>query len=275
MKNLWREALLCFGLCYCATATYFAFSVKDATADELDRFNSDKTRSAEFRNRIAQQKESFCESLGTGYQEHYGFETRSFNVSICRRGGDWYYYRKPKSNPDNALLIPAQVVFDRETFKAVDGKVTYFVGVNSEGYYSSVMYGNNRMVFEPELPQSAELIEKANSAPMDRDKTEPIESLGEPLGDLGEVGLDLNYWQVCTASSEDLHPNLNGWQRFIGDSTGKIDRYASNQGHKFAYSTVEPTNASIETTDGLLVNLSILQLTDTVRSICVKPTMSF
>ena len=68
------------------------------------------------------------------------------------------YYRKSKTDPDSAILVPAQIVFNEETFKAVHGKTIYFVGINSEGYYSSVMHSNNQIIFEPELKEKSKTV---------------------------------------------------------------------------------------------------------------------
>lgn len=164
MNNLWCKALFVLGFNCGITAITVVFNLSlilgnsSAVASESDKSGMSATSPAVESSIKAQPADSFCESLGMGYREHYNFETHNFNVSICRHGADWYYYRKSKTDPDSAILVPAQIVFNEETFKAVHGKTIYFVGINSEGYYSSVMHSNNQIIFEPELKEKSKTV---------------------------------------------------------------------------------------------------------------------
>ena len=170
MNKVWCRMLLALSLNWgmATLAVLFNLSLlfnnSSAIASDADRSGMSATSPASESSVNTESEQSFCEALGMGYREHYNFETHNFNVSICRHGGDWYYYRKSKTEPDRVVLIPAQVVFNEETFKAVDGRTTYFVGINSEGYYSSVMYRNNQIIFEPELKEKSKTAPQDNSA---------------------------------------------------------------------------------------------------------------
>ncbi len=97
------------------------------------------------------QAQGTCQQLGQDYEEVYAFLTHNFYISICRQGDSFYYYRQSKSNPEQTILLRATAVRDGKVFKAVKGKMTYFVGVNANGYYSSVMQPNNEIIVEPEV----------------------------------------------------------------------------------------------------------------------------
>lgn len=274
MNNLWRKICVCLLLCGSAIVTHYSLTKKTTEANELPRKSISELISLndgsgeKRKSLLANQTQSFCQSIGTDYQEFYNFQTRNYNISICLKGEEWFYYRESKSNPDNALLLPATVVFGGDVFKAVDKKTTYFVGINSDGYYSSVMYGNDQMIFEPALsgiPAIANREENVASVAVSNPET----------ADLQNSELNTSYWKVCTEDREDLHPYLNGWQKFIGESPKTISDYASIKGHSFSYSDAETENALVETTDGLMVSLDIVQMTETISSICVKPIASF
>jgi hypothetical protein len=100
---------------------------------------------------------SECQKINTAYKEIYSFETENYNINVCQLGSNFYYYRQAKSDQENALLIPAQAIFNGDAFQATSGKTTYFVGRDGDRYYSSVMENNQEIVFEPEvkLPQSS------------------------------------------------------------------------------------------------------------------------
>ena len=92
-----------------------------------------------------------CEKLGQNYRKVHGFLTHNFHIGICLQGDQFYYYRHSKSNPKQVMLLKATTVRGGRVFKAKKGRVTYFVGINADGYYSSVMQANHEIVVEPEV----------------------------------------------------------------------------------------------------------------------------
>lgn len=274
MNNLWRKTILCFVLCWGATLAYSSITKKSIMADQsLKQFGSQlmplSNSKVEKQNLlVVEQTPSNCQSIDTKYQEFYSFETQNYKISICLQGEEWFYYRESKSNPDSALLLPAKIVFGGDVFQAVDRQVTYFVGTNSDGYYSSVMYGNNEMIFEPELSTSSPIAQQ-------EENLNSVEVSNSETIDVQDSDLNTGYWRVCTEDRDDLHPYLNGWQKFIGKSPKAIDEYATLNGHSFNYADPETESALVETTDGLMVSLDIIRLTETISSVCVKQIASF
>ena len=193
----------------------------------------------------------------------------SYRIGICRQNEKWFYYRKPKSNPDGALLLNAELVFGGDVFRADDGKITYFVGVNSDGYYSSVMYGNNQMIFEPQVSNNSSLAQEQ----------EPIKSsfllYEAETSDRQDTSPEQDYWNICTEDPDDAHPYLHGWQKFIGESHQDISQYVSTKGHILKYPDPERGDISVETKDGLMVTLDVVKSNETVTGVCVQPLASF
>lgn len=271
MKSIWRKFVLCALLCGGASIANWALTNNRVIADGLlQQYRSDSPDSDRLQKKVllATNQERFsCQTLGNEYRDFYNFQTRNYYISICSKGEAWYYYREAKSNPNDAILLPATVVFGGDVFKAVEKKVTYFVGINSDGYYSSVMYGNDRMIFEPE---SLDVPVVAT-----QEATVTSVEVSNSNADLQNLDLATNFWQVCTEDREDLHPYLNGWQKFIGQSPNTINKYASVEGHNLYYPDSESAEIAIETADGLMVTLDVVRLTETVGSVCVKPIASF
>ncbi|HHP7231385.1 MAG TPA: hypothetical protein ACFCUY_11080 [Xenococcaceae cyanobacterium] len=102
-------------------------------------------------SQVSDQARRICQRLGQGYEEVHSFLTYNFYIGICRQGDRFYYFRQSKSNPEQTIILRATTVFGGEVFKAVKGRVTYFVGVNANGYYSSVMQPNHEIIVEPEV----------------------------------------------------------------------------------------------------------------------------
>ena len=92
-----------------------------------------------------------CEQLGQNHKKVHGFLTHNFHIGICLQGDQFYYYRHSKSNPKQVILLKATTVMGGKVFKATKGRVTYFVGTNANGYYSSVMQANHEIVVEHEV----------------------------------------------------------------------------------------------------------------------------
>lgn len=122
-----------------------------------------------------------CQNINSEYQEVYAFETQNYYINICQSANSFFYYRQSKYNMSSTLLIPAQAVFGGKVFQAIDGKVTYFVGVDDNGYYSSVMQNNNEIVLEPELQLPSVLLPRGD---------ESVNS--SPVSDLNMGNLDFN-----------------------------------------------------------------------------------
>jgi hypothetical protein len=276
MNSLWGKVIVSILFCLGATIACSSLTERDIASGGLRGQTLLQLPSFLEPNRVdsqsllVDQKQSFCQSLNPDYQDFYNFETHNYNISICRKGEEWFYYRESKSNSNDALILSATVVFGGDVFKAVNGKTTYFVGMNSDGYYSSVMYGNDQMIFEPELPNTSTTVTQKPQ------KTVNSVEVSTPKNiELQNSDFNTGYWRVCTEDRYDLHPYFNGWQKFIGKSSRIISEYATINGHNFSSTDIETGAASVETTDGLMVTLDITQITKTIESVCVKPIASF
>jgi hypothetical protein len=104
-----------------------------------------------------------CNKVSAAYKEVYHFETENHYINICQLDSEFYYYRQSKSDVNNRLLIPAEALVRGDVFQATAGKTTYFVGIDSDRYYSSVMSNDNEIVFEPEMTKPAPVASKATS----------------------------------------------------------------------------------------------------------------
>ena len=142
------------------------------------------------------QNSSVCHQIEEGYQEVHAFETQNVHISICRYNQQFYYHRKSKHNPNHTVLLPAENILNGNVFQAVDGRKTYIVGTNTEGYYSSVMHENNEIIFEPELQQSTLMNNKL--------RTE-IKSF--------KRNLNQNNWLKCYQNHTNSYQY--GWQQLI------------------------------------------------------------
>ena len=292
MNNRCKNTTLIFSIIF---ATFFVnsfktvsrsldFSVK--TPKQELSLSEKKALSEEFFKHsyfftIAQNDRVTCQKLPEKYKEIYAFETQNFYINICRINGNFFYYRQSKADSNDRVLIPARPVFGGDVFQAIRGKTTYFVGLEDRGYYSSVMYNNNEIVFEPEIQSpSATLAEdratlSASPSNMDRAKLSRqsinvnSSEIAEDLASYPSDRDDENRSKTCTKDREDVRSHLNGWQEFIGQSPQVIGKYATENGHDFIYSSSAPTQAFIETADGLIVDLNIATFSKTVEGVCV------
>ena len=231
---------------------------------------------------LVAQNSSTCQQLSSQYAKVYAFETQSFYISICQTEDNYFYYRQSKLKPQETLLLPANIVFGGDVYQAVDGKTIYFVGMDDSGYYSSVMYNNNEIVFEPELKSpSTRLAGMETSSPSTKDlkinnsSSNIVSTLNTKRLQLSldENNTDLQT-QICTQDRTDINPNFKGWQGFIGKSPKIASEYAADNGHNFTYYKETPKQALIETTDGLVVDLNIATVSETVRRVCVDRIVS-
>lgn len=164
MNSLKSRNSICILLSCVVTTAYPSLAREGLITEKLSQesfFQSDIANNNIYDKQqllLIDKESNYCQSINSEYQQLYNFETLEYNIGICYKDKKWFYYRQSKSNPDNFLFLPAQIVFGGDVFKATDKKVTYFVGINSSGYYSSVMYGNNQIVFEPPISSNSTLI---------------------------------------------------------------------------------------------------------------------
>lgn len=202
-----------------------------------------------------------CQQIGREYQEIYSFETQNFYINICRLKDNYFYHRQSKLNPRYQIVLPAKLVFGGDYYQAVDGHTIYLVGMNSDGYYSSVMQNNNQIIFEPEIKSSSTIAQ--NSWTNNLNLNEDNEN-----ANANEMG------QICTNDKNDLRPSLSGWQEFIGTSPEVVGKYAVSNGYDFSYKSDDVAEAVVNTTKGLQVIFSIEKTTQTVNEICVNSVAS-
>jgi hypothetical protein len=226
-----------------------------------------------------------CNNINTAYQEVYRFETENHYINICQLDSDFYYYRQSKSDVNNHLLIPAEVLVRGDVFQATAGKTTYFVGMDSDRYYSSVMSHDNEIVFEPEIvtaapvasattPKTIAQMSSSITLPGDYNLTQADDKI------LINTSLDLDHPEaeaeaeellICTQEKSAFHPRLQGWEKLIGKSTSSVDKHAVKNGQQFTYNQENPDLALITTQDGETINLSINVSSNSgvVEQVCV------
>ena len=214
-----------------------------------------------------------CEAVNSASSEIYSFETRKYRISICQLGDDFYYYRRAK-NSETEILIPAKVVYQSNIFQATDGNTIYFVGKHGDRYYSSVMHNTNEIVFEPELPSAAlsqNFIEANSNLTKDSINAPQANNVSLELSKLETVP---DSDKTCIREKSTLHPDLNGWQELIGSSPHTASQYATDNGHNFSYDERIPSLASIATKEGMVVNLNIATMSETIEEICIQSLMN-
>lgn len=211
----------------------------------------------------AQVKE--CHNINTTYQEVYSFETENYYINICQFNNKFYYYRQSKLNQSNSILIPAQAASRGDVFQATVGKTTYFVGVDSDRHYSSVMLNSNEIVFEPEIKPAERNVTgnlpEANSSSSQtigyRPPPADESSLDNASLELDKPEEDREQVLICAREKSAFHPHLEGWQRLIGRSIASANKYAVSNGYSLTYDKQNPNLALITTEDGQVINLGI------------------
>ena len=115
-----------------------------------------------FANSLGKAKE--CREIDNAYQEVYSFETEDSYINVCQLDDKFYYHRQSKLDSSNDLVLPAEAIFRGSVFQATVGKITYFAGIDSDRYYSSVMLNDNEIVLEPEVepPLASEQVAKVD-----------------------------------------------------------------------------------------------------------------
>ncbi|MEM6610880.1 MAG: hypothetical protein AAF652_01240 [Cyanobacteria bacterium P01_C01_bin.72] len=220
-----------------------------------------------------------CHNVDANYQEVYSFETENYYINVCQSNNKFYYYRQSKLNQSNNILIPAQAVSRGDTFQATVGKTTYFVGIDSDRHYSSVMLNNNEIVFEPEIKPA-----KGNSVAGFPGANSPSsQSVGyrrrqENENRLDNASLELDKPEeeqeqvlVCARKKSAFHPRLEGWQRLIGSSVAFASKYAHSNGYSLTYDKQNPHLALISTEDGQVINLDIAANEEVIERVCIQP----
>ena len=217
--------------------------------------------------------DEICQELRPDYQKVYGFETQNFYINICQLGSNYFYYRKSKTNAHDTVVISAQPVFGGDVFQAIDGKITYFVGIDDQGYYSSVTYNNNKIVFEPELQPPSTALQRnklslgnLNGKNINVNSTELEQTSATDLDNQENTN---DQSKICTQDKADIHPYFKGWQEFIGESPQIVWNYATDNGHHFIYNSSTPSQALVETADGLIIDLNIAILSKKIERVCV------
>ncbi len=138
-----------------------------------------------------------CRNLNTTYQNVYSFETENHHINICQVGKKFYYYRQSKLDAKDNLLVPAEALVRGNIFLAKAGKITYFVGMDSDRYYSSVMSNNNEIVFEPQISASSACtqdfaqVSNRSNLPTDLPTNYSLERVNNDS--LNSASFDLNY----------------------------------------------------------------------------------
>jgi hypothetical protein len=278
MNNWWKNITLIFSIIFvaCTTQSFKAIAAR-ASVSKIQNYhqfltgiNIIKPNTRLYYWLLAQNKQT-CQDLQSDYQEVYGFETQNFHINICQINNNFFYYRQSKTDANDLIFLPAIKVFGGDIFQAIDGKITYFVGIDEQGYYSSVMYNSNEIVFEPELPKkTAELAENRSEIPKSTSQNLNVNNSEVEDNLDGDKALN-SQAKICTKDKTDIDPYFKGWQEFIGESPQMAGEYASSKGHDFVYSNDTPSRAFIETADGLIVDLSIATLSETIERVCVNP----
>ena len=226
----------------------------------------------EVNNWLARQQNS-CQNINSAYKEVYSFETDNYYIKICQIEDSFYYHRQSKFDDDSTLLIPAQIVTKDGIFQADSRGTTYFVGRDSDRYYSSVMQNNNEIIFEPELRLSPDTVlardlAEANSQLPDNDM-KADRATNASLESHSEENLNRSQALICTESDAD-NSRISDWQQLLGESLDTANKYAVNNGHSFVYNAQAPEQALITTKEGAIVNLNIASNSNTIERVCIR-----
>lgn len=219
-----------------------------------------------------------CDSINAAYRKVYSFETENYYINVCQLDSKFYYHRQSKLN-GNSISVSAQPIVRGDVFQAIVGKITYFVGIDNDRHYSSVMLNNNEIVFEPEIkpPTPSPRQNLVRLRGQNTTKSKNYQTSQESEDSLSNASLDLdapedypNASLVCTRELSAFHPHLDGWQKLLGKSTNAANQYAVSNGYNFSYDQGNPNLASITTQSGAKINLSIANQTRTVEQVCIE-----
>lgn len=223
------------------------------------------------------QKNSKCQEVNITYQEVYSFETANYYINICQSENDFYYYRQSKLGLEKEVIVPAEAVFGGSVFQATEGRTIYFVGKDGDRYYSSVMQNTNEIVFEPELLPASPVFSRNvpnrlvnfSAENVTLAKLEEINYVGWELDSSQDVAEDSGS-SICT-NQPTFDSDLDGWGTLLGKSPDVASNYAVDNGHDFVYDDNVPHQASIETKEGMIINLNIATTSETIERVCVQP----
>lgn len=202
-----------------------------------------------------------CQQLKSEYQEVYAFETENFYINVCQLEQNYFYHRQSKSDPSDTLLIPAKTVFGGAVFEAVDGKTTYFVGTDYNGYYSSVMTNNSEIIVEPEINSSSNALQRD-------DKSQPSSSLNSINPESKNTKIKP---QTCLQDRLVLNPLVDDWQN-LGDrsiehhdSTVPINSLTFNYDNSLFSSSLVQKNSRTTT-----INYKIAPMEEKLSQFCLN-----
>ncbi|MDJ0593557.1 MAG: hypothetical protein QNJ72_26830 [Pleurocapsa sp. MO_226.B13] len=270
-----QAVLLIVIICFYSGSVFPCFASQKRKLEFSSNHNYLEANYQKTTNLLAQKMLS-CQGIEVSYQEVYSFETENYYINICQFGDDFYYYRQSKSNLENDLLIPAEVVFGGKVFQATDGKTTYFVGKDGDRYYSSVMHNDDEIVFEPELRPEPQVFanirqRRANLSSrnaLDRPKSDRTATRESDRPQDRPNNTENS--SVCTQDRTAFDPEFDDWQNLLGKSPAVANKYAINHGYNFVYDRKAPDRASIRTNEGTIVNLNIATTSKTIERICVQ-----
>lgn len=212
MNNCWQKTALVL------TTIFGAFEAQPLYATSSNVILNEVQTLKDKSIPLFAQQNRVCLRLATKYSKIYAFETQRFCISIYRVGDKYFYLRQSKANPEELLMLPANAVFGGTIFQAIDGKTIYFVGIDANGYYSSVMQNDDEVVFEPEIQPP--LVDLPNNSGSKQTLTENIpfltDSSDEPLENMDDFQQKTD-WEICT-QEEQTNPLINSWQKLIGTS---------------------------------------------------------
>jgi hypothetical protein len=277
MINWWKKNIWIIPLIFAVFKIQSSSAIAAKTNVLFDSFTTSVIENRGLKSWLLAKSSNTCQQFHSQYQQVYEFETQSSYIGICQQENDYFYYRQSKLSPEKSLLLPAKIVFGGNIYQAVDGKTIYFVGIDNNGYYSSVMNNNNEIIFEPEIDRQAATLAEitiptgAGENISDESNSHEVKNDRFPSS-MGENSDRTS--PICTQDRTDLAPEFNGWQEFIGESPKIVGEYATNNGHDFTYNTDAPKQALVETRDGLVVNLDIARISQRVHRVCIEPIVS-
>jgi hypothetical protein len=277
MSNWWKKNIWIIPLILAVFKIQSSDAIAAKTNVLFDSFTTPSVENRGWKSWLLAKGSNTCQQFHSQYQQVYGFETQSFYIGICQQENYYVYYRQSKLNPEKSLLLPAQIVFGGSIYQAVDGKTIYFVGIDNNGYYSSVMKNNNEIIFEPEINRRTATLAETSTSRGGRETISDESNTHEVKNDTFPSSAGTNSdrtSQICTRERTDLDSEFNGWQEFIGKSPKIVGEYATNNGHNFTHNTDAPKQASVETRDGLVVNLDVAPIGQRVNRVCIEPMVS-
>ena len=210
-----------------------------------------------------------CDFINAAYQEVYSFETENHYINICQQNSKFFYHRQSKLKGGTNILVPATAVFLGNVYRARVGKTTYFVGIDSDRYYSSVMLNNNEMVFEPEIESISTVQVSQSDSSINTNYEDDNSSIGDNANLLDSPS-QVDRALICARDKSTLHPDLSDWQQLIGESIASANKYAVSNGHDFFYDRQNPDLALITTKEGATIDLGVASSNEIIERVCIQ-----